>query len=201
MHQVTLPDGTSSTWAYDRCGNCTTTTNPLGATEKFRYDNLNRLVRANLSDGNDVQLKYNAYDDIVFAKDNHTQVAFDYTILGSLMAREQGGKNVKFNYDTEEQLTAVINEKGETYQFERDTKGNIIKEISFDELTKTYERSQAGLVQRIVRSDNRWTAYQHDGLGNVIRADYYDDTWETFDYDKNGLLIETKNEQMTVKLE
>ncbi|MGE7092271.1 hypothetical protein ACQKII_12680 [Lysinibacillus sp. NPDC048646] len=109
--QVTLPDGTSSTWAYDRRGNCTTTTNPLGATEKFRYDNLNRLVRANLSDGNDVQLKYNAYDDIVFAKDNHTQVAFDYTILGSLKAREQGGKNVKFTYDTEEQLTAVIKAK------------------------------------------------------------------------------------------
>ncbi len=199
--QVTLPDGTSSTWAYDRRGNCTTTTNPLGATEKFRYDNLNRLVRANLSDGNDVQLKYNAYDDIVFAKDNHTQVAFDYTILGSLKAREQGGKNVKFNYDTEEQLTAVINEKGETYQFERDTKGNIIKEISFDELTKTYERSQAGLVQRIVRPDNRWTAYQHDNLGNVIRSDYYDDTWETFGYDKNGSLIETANEHVTVKLE
>ncbi|MFC9539006.1 hypothetical protein ACFTQ7_03890 [Lysinibacillus sp. NPDC056959] len=53
---------------YDRGGNCTTTTNPLGATEKFRYDNLNRLVRANLSDGNDVQLKYDAYDDVVFAK-------------------------------------------------------------------------------------------------------------------------------------
>ena len=152
-------------------------------------------------DGNEVQLQYNAYDDIVFAKDNHTQVAFDYTILGSLKAREQGGKNVKFTYDTEEQLTAVINEKGEAYQFERDTKGNIIKEISFDEMEKTYERSLAGLVQRIQRPGDRWTAYQHDNLGNVIRSDYYDDTWETFGYDKNGSLIETANEHVTVKLE
>ncbi|MGE7911738.1 hypothetical protein [Lysinibacillus xylanilyticus] len=198
---MTLPDGTSSTWEYDHRGNCTTTTNPLGATEKFRYDKLNRLIRANLSDGNDVQLKYNAYDDVVFAKDNHTQVAFDYTILGSLMSREQGGKKVKFNFDTEEQLTAVINEKGEAYQFERDTKGNIIKEVGFDELTRTYERSLAGLVQKIQRPGDRWTAYQHDGLGNVIRADYYDNTWETFGYDKNGSLIETENEHVAVKLE
>ncbi|MFJ5562469.1 DUF6531 domain-containing protein [Lysinibacillus xylanilyticus] len=198
---VTLPDGTSSTWTYDRRGNCTTTTNPLGATEKFHYDNSNRLVRANLSDGNDVQLKYNAYDDVVFAKDNHTQVFFDYTILGSLVYREQGGKKVKFTYDTEELLTAVINEKGEAYKFERDTKGNIIKEIGFDELTRTYERSLAGLVQRIQRPGDRWTAYQHDNLGNVIRADYYDDTWETFGYDKNGLLSETENEHVAVKLE
>ncbi|MGE7928267.1 RHS repeat-associated core domain-containing protein [Lysinibacillus xylanilyticus] len=161
---------------------------------------MNRLVRVNLSDGNDVQLKYNSYDDIVFAKDNHTQVAFDYTILGNLVSREQGGKKVKFTYDAEEQLTAIINEKGEAYQFERDTKGNIIKEISFDEMERTYERSQAGLVQRIQRPGDRWTAYQHDGLGNIIRADYYDDTWETFSYDKNGSLIETENEHVTVKL-
>ncbi|MFJ8460749.1 RHS repeat-associated core domain-containing protein [Lysinibacillus xylanilyticus] len=201
LSQVTLPDGTSSTWAYDRRGNCTTTTNPLGATEKFRYDSLNRLIRANLSDENDVQLKYNAYDEVVFAKDNHTQVAFDYTILGSLVSREQGGKKVKFTYDTEEQLTAVINERGETYQFERDTKGDIIKEIGFDEMERTYERSLAGLVQRIQRPGDRWTAYQHDGLGNIIRADYYDDTWETFGYDKNGSLIETENEHVAVKLE
>jgi len=62
-------------------------------------------------DGNDVQLKYNAYNDVIFAKDNHKQVALDYTILGSLISREQGGKKVKFTYDTNEQLTAVINEK------------------------------------------------------------------------------------------
>nr|WP_232337067.1 Imm51 family immunity protein [Lysinibacillus timonensis] len=84
---------------------------------------------------------------------------------------------------------------------ERDAKGNIIKEIGFDDMEKTYERSLAGLVQRIQRPGNRWTAYQHDNLGNVIRADYYDDTWETFTYDKNGMLLETANNHVTVKLE
>ncbi|RTQ92861.1 DUF6531 domain-containing protein [Lysinibacillus telephonicus] len=201
LSKVTLPDGTSSTWEYDDRGNCIATTNPLGATEKYRYDYLNRLVQATLSDGNNVQLQYDGYDDVVFAKDNHTQVSFDYTILGSLKSREQGGKKVRFAYDTEEQLIAVFNEKGEAYQFERDAKGNIIKEIGFDDMTKTYERSLAGLVQRINRPGNRWTAYQHDNLGNVIRADYYDDTWETFSYDKNGLLLETANDHVTVKLE
>ncbi|MFP3917102.1 RHS repeat-associated core domain-containing protein [Lysinibacillus telephonicus] len=53
----------------------------------------------------------------------------------------------------------------------------------------------------ILQPGNRWTAYQHDNLGNVIRADYYDDTWETFTYDKNGLLKETANDHVTVKLE
>ncbi|WP_369128055.1 RHS repeat domain-containing protein [Lysinibacillus sp. CNPSo 3705] len=35
LSQVTLPDGKSSTWAYDRRGNYTTTTiNPPGPIEK-----------------------------------------------------------------------------------------------------------------------------------------------------------------------
>lgn len=62
----------------------------------------NRFAHAKLPDGNDVQLQYDGYDDVVFAKDNHTQVTFDYTILGSLTSREQGGKKVRFAYDTEE---------------------------------------------------------------------------------------------------
>ncbi|MEC1180004.1 RHS repeat-associated core domain-containing protein [Metasolibacillus meyeri] len=95
----------------------------------------------------------------------------------------------------------MINEKGEMYQFERDAKGQIEKEIGFDGMERTYERSPAGLVERILRPANRWTAYQHDALGNIIRTDYFDDTWETFGYDQNGLLTETANEQVTVKLE
>ncbi|MEK4424985.1 hypothetical protein [Solibacillus sp. FSL K6-1523] len=72
-----------------------------------------------------------------------------------MTSRKQGGKKVEFTYDTEEQLTAVINEKGETYQFEQDTKGNISQEIGFDELAKTYERRLAGLVQKIHRPGER----------------------------------------------
>ncbi|MFJ5789255.1 hypothetical protein ACIQXW_10315 [Lysinibacillus sp. NPDC097162] len=56
-------------------------------------------------------------------------------------------------------------------------------------------------MQYIQRPGNRWTAYQHDALGNIIRSDYYDGTWETFAYDKNGSLLETENEHVTVKLE
>jgi len=40
-----------------------------------------RFIQVNLSDDSDVELQYNAYDDIVLAKNNHTQVFFVYTIL------------------------------------------------------------------------------------------------------------------------
>lgn len=62
-------------------------------------------------------------------------------------------------------------------------------------------RSHVGLVQKVLRPGNCWTAYDHDALGNVIRADYFDVNWEKLGYNKNGLLVETANEHVMVKLE
>jgi len=201
LSQVTLPNGANSSWQYDNRGNCISATNPLGAIQRYDYDVLNRLTGAKLADGNNISLAYNAYDDIVRAKDNKTEVSFAYTILGSLQTRTQAGKTVKYQYNTEEQLLSITNEKGELYQFDRDVKGNISKEVGYDGVTRTYERDESGLVQKINRPNDRWTSYEHDKRGNIIRADYSDDTWDTFAYDKNGALVEATNQHTTVKFE
>lgn len=201
LTKVTLPDGTASQWDYDNRGNCIMAVNPLGAVEKYQYDFLNRLVRAKTADGNMVELKYNGYDDIIYAKDNQTEVSFTYTPLGNITSRKQKGKVVQYKYDIEEQLIAVINEKGEVYEFERDVKGNITKEVSFDKVVRTYVRDQSGLVKKICRPGGRFTEYQHDKLKNVIRVDYFDKTWDSFFYNKNGELMEATNGNVTVRYE
>ena len=48
-----------------------------------------------------------------------TGVSFEYTPLGSLKIRKEEGVKVRFEYNTEEQLTAVINENDERYNFSR----------------------------------------------------------------------------------
>ena len=199
--QVSLPDGSSSSWDYDSRGNCTSAVNPLGAVRRYQYDSLNRLVKANLADGNEIQLEYNSYDDVVRAKDKQTEVLFEYTILGSLKSRMQCGRKVEFKYNTEEQLESVINEKGEIYQFERDIKGNISKEVGYDGVTREYERDFSGLLQEVKRPGDRFTRYQHDLLGNIIRVDYHDGTWDTFGYNKNSELVEAKNQHTALKFE
>ena len=157
LSRVTLPDGTTSSWEYDYRGNCLSETNPLGAVQKFQYDELNRLVRANLADGNEVLLSYNAYDDVIRAKDKQTEVSYEYTALGSIRSWKQGGRKIELTYDTEEQLVAITNENGEEYRFERDIKGNISKEAGYDGIIREYERDLSGLVQRINRPAGRWT--------------------------------------------
>jgi len=201
LSKVTLPDGSSSSWEYDWRGNCLTATNALGAVEAYRYDKLNRLVGAKLADGNEVQLAYDGYEDILHAKDRHTEVDFTYTILGSLASRTQGGRKTMYAYNSQEELTSVTNEKGEVYRFERDEKGNIIREEGYDNIIRTYERDYSGLITKINRPGGRFTRYSRDKLGRVIRADYHDGSYEIFAYNKNGALIETENQHTKVKLE
>lgn len=201
LSKVTLPDGSFSAWTYDYKGNCLTSTNAMGAVETYTYDKLNRMIKAKLGDGNEITLVYDAYDDIVHAKDKLTEVKFTYTILGSIASRTQGGHKISYEYNSEEQLISITNEKGEKYCFERDVKGNIIKETGYDNLIRSYERDYSGLVTRINRPNNRYTLYSYDKVGQMIRADYHDKSFETFTYNKNGVLIGAENPYTKIRLE
>lgn len=201
LSSIMLPDGCVSEWKYDYRGNCLNFKSPLGAVETYSYDKLNRLINAKLADGNEVALTYNAYENIIHAKDKYTEVDFTYSILGNITSRTEGERKIQYRYNSEEQLISIINEKGEVYQFERDVKGNIIKETGYDKLVRSYELDYSGLVKKVKRPGGRFTQYTYDKLCRVIRADYHDNSYEEYGYNKNGMLTEVKNQYTTIKLE
>jgi RHS repeat-associated protein len=197
---ATLPDGRASRWVYDPWGRCLTHIQPSGALQTFTYDELDRLVRTALPDYNAIRLRYNAYDEVVQATDDKHDVRFAYTPLGSLKLREEKGATLRFSYNTEEQLTAVINEKGERYRFRRNAVGAIVQEAGFDGLTRRYQRSPGGRVLRIDRPGNRYTEYEYDNAGRILRAEYSDGSWETYGYDLAGRLTSAENQTSSLKL-
>lgn len=169
----------------------------MGAVETYGYDRLNRLAHAKLADGNEVTLAYNSYEDVILAKDKHTEVAFTYDILGNVTSRTEGERKLQYKYNSEAQLISIINEKGESYDFERDEKGNVVKETGFDKQVRTYELDYSGLVKKANRPGGRFTKYTYDKLCRVIRTDYHDKSgriqkewqdnhWVASDYDPLG---------------
>ena len=169
--------------------------------EAYTYDKLNRLVKAKLSDGNEVSLAYNSYEDVVLAKDKYAEIAFTYDILGNVTSRTEGERKLQYQYNSEALLIAIINEKGEKYQLERDAKGNVIRETGYDKQVRRYELDYSGLVKKVCRPGGRFTKYTYDKLCRVVRADYQDRSYEAYKYNKNGLLTEAKNQYTTIKLE
>ncbi len=97
-------------------GNCLSHTGPLGAVERYTYDKLNLLIKANLSDGNEVTLAYNAYEDVVSAKDKYFEIVFTYDILGNIVSRVEGERKLQYRYNNQGHLMSILNEKGEAFQ-------------------------------------------------------------------------------------
>ena len=124
-----------------------------------------------------------------------------YNILGTLETITEGTHKYQYQYDNDNRLTAIVNEKGEIYKFERDRKGNIVKEIGFDKMIRLYDLNYAGQITRIRRPGGRYTKLTYDKRGRVIRTDYHDQSFEEFVYGKNGWLDEVKNQYVTVKFE
>ncbi|WP_188315926.1 DNA/RNA non-specific endonuclease [Chitinophaga agrisoli] len=198
---VTLPDGGRSSWQYDHWGHCIRSVNPLQQEQYFHYDALGRVADVKLPDGNQIQLQYNAYEDVVQARDKHHDVKFLYSPLGSLKMREENGAKIHFLYNKDEQLTGLVNEHGEMYRFARNGRGDIIQETGFDGLTRHYKRDAAGKIIKVHRPAGRYTDYEYDYNGQLIRAEHSDGSWETYSYNRNGQLIEAVNEYCTLKLE
>lgn len=198
--KLILPSNAVTEWKFDVWGRCTEKTDSEKHAQGFNYDTLNRVTRIFLPDDNNLKLAYNAYDDVITAQDKKQKVRFEYTALGSLKLREQNGKKVFYNYNTEEQLTSVINEHGEAYRFARDIKGDIIQEEGFDGLQRHYKRDRAGKVIKTERPGNKFSEFEYDLSGRLSRVEHNDGTWAIYGYNLNGELIEAGNQDSSVKL-
>lgn len=198
---MALPGGAASRWEYDEWGRCITAVNPEGQVQSFGYDLLDRVVRVRQYDGNRVQFRYNAYDEVVYAEDAQHKVHFEYTPLGHLSARKENDSIVRFNYNTEERLVSLINERHEIYRFKYDGRGKVIRETGFDGLVREYIRDSAGKVIRVDRPGNKYSLYEYDLAGRITRIEHSDGTWEIFGYDANGQLTEATNATSTVVLQ
>ncbi len=198
--RLILPDQTATEWKYDVWGRCIERTNAEQQAQVYNYDALDRLIRVFLPDQNNLKLEYNAYDDVIAAQDKSHKVRFEYTPMGSLKLREQNGTKVFFNYNTEEQLTALINEHGEAYRFARNAKGEIIREEGFDGLQRNYKRDRCGKVIKTERPGNKFSEYEYDLAGRMSRVQHSDSSWALYGYNLNGQLIEAVNQHSTLKI-
>ncbi|WP_338794227.1 DUF6531 domain-containing protein [Bernardetia sp. MNP-M8] len=192
-------DGTKSHWKYDELGNLLSSTDPKSNVTRFRYDKMSNVIELYEADGNHHIFEYDDAGNIIRAKDDNREVTFTYWGLGLLKSRSENGHTVIFDYDKEEQLKTITNEKGESYRFTRDGVGDVIGEWGFDGLQRRYHRTLGGRVTRVLRPAQRWTSYHYDGVGNILTSEQYDGYTEFFTYNDDGILVEAANPTSTVQ--
>ena len=180
-------------WEYDSQGNLVTITDPRGNKRIFHHDVLGRVIQVSEPDGNVRRLEYDADDNIIRTRDRYYDVQYQYQGMGRLASRTQGGTTVKFEYDTEEQLKAIINEHGKVYEFELDPLGDVVGELGFDRLTRRYLRDALGQVRRVQRPDGRYSTFSYDPVGRVTDIIHHNGEREKYEYLADGAVIKASN--------
>lgn len=199
LRAITTPDGGQSAWEYDALGRVIRATDPNGNHRQLRYDLAGRVTGVLEPDGNQRALAYDAEGNVTRAKDKQFDVAFQYAGMGRLIARSEAGTTVKFEYDTEEQLTGIVNEHGHAYRFALNPIGDILAESGFDGLIRRYRRDAAGRVTRVQRPGERRSDYFYDPMGRVTRIRHSDGSEEQYQYRPDGELISAENNNTGVE--
>jgi YD repeat-containing protein len=117
------------------------------------------------------------------------QTRFAYTGLNEPARRiNPDGTHVEYHYDTEERLTGVTNEKGQTYRFSHDPAGRILARTDYHGKSHLYSYDPAGQLIQSTDPLQKTTDYTYDPLGRLVQKRFADDRRETFTRDPAGRL-------------
>ena len=199
LMKTVAPDGGTSEWWNDNWSRTIQYSNPKGGVTRYEYDIADNLLRVEEPDGNVRELAYDEEYNVIRAKDRQREVRFAYRGVNKLASRTENGATLRFSYDTEDQLRAVFNEKGERYAFVLDAQGDVKQEIGFDGITRTYERNLAGQVTKVTAPKKKETYYEYDPVGRVTQVTHADGVVETYTYRKDGALLTAANPDAEVE--
>jgi RHS repeat-associated protein len=196
--RIEQPDGAVHQYAFDFLGRLTERIDQAGSRERRRYDLLGRVTHVTEPDGNQRELQYDAEGNVTRAVDAQRNVDFTYRGMGRLSSRREAGTTVTFEYDTEEQLTAITNEHGHVYGFELGATGELLVERGWDGIRRSYLHDLAGRVTQVTRPSGRTSRYQYNPVGRVTEVVHADGSQERYAYRPDGTLIKAQNQDCTV---
>ncbi len=158
-------------WAYNEYRQVISTTNALGYTTRYEYDEQGNLTHIYLPDGSSITMTYDSYGDLLTVTDGEgrtTTNTYDPT-TGDLVAVTDGeGNTTRFGYDSLGRQTVITDANGYAVHIAYDGSDRIV--------SVTDARGQA-------------TRFVYDGNGNL--TDLYDraDGHTHNEYDTSDHLI------------
>jgi RHS repeat-associated protein len=195
------PNGGITRFKRDRLGRAISVEDARGGVQSRTLDLAGRTTEMREPDGNLRVMTYDAQGNLLSARDANSHVELSYCGMSRLATRTEAGTRLQFHYDTEEQLTSIVNEHGHAYSFELGPTGQIDVERGFDGLLRRYHRDRTGQVLRIDRSTDRWTSYTYDPAGRLVAVEYFDGTRESYEYRADGALVAASNDDARVEFE
>ena len=191
---------------YDGWGRPTVVTNALGTEVRLRFDLANNLLKRLMEDGTEEEFVYHGECNVTRVLDAHGLTRLEYDAhyqIGRVIYPDE--TVVSVGYDTENRLTSLTNENGDTHTFELDACGKVRREVAFDGTFTRYSRDALNRVVRVYRQafpdqdyDGLEETITYDAMSRMTRRDFKDGTFQAFERDALGEIITAENEHAHV---
>ncbi len=194
------PDGQEVRYEYDVYGQMVTMREGDRVT-RYEYDKLGRATRILRPDETGIRLEYHANHMVskyVDEQGNTTHYFYEDGLDQITRRVNADGSELRYEYDTERNLTALINENGQRYQFFYDGNENLIKEIGFDGREQNYRYDAGGNLVEHRDGQHLVTVYERNAIGALIKKTARDlrsglQQTSEFAYDAAGRMTKADN--------
>lgn len=184
----------------------------LASATRYEYTVTGRIAAVIDANGNTARFTYNDADQLTDYTDPHgrtTHYHYDDKLTQPTARIDPAGQMVRYEYDPERNLIALINENGDHYRFVYDANERLIKETGFDGRTQHYQYNAAGHLIKHLDSGEVQTEFERDALGRLQtkQSRLIGDAPGThrertrYRHDGAGRLLETYNEHQYLSFE
>ncbi len=200
------PSGAATSLAYDSMGNIGRLTDPLGNVTQFIFNSLNQPVQVIDPQSNITSYTYDANGNKISITDAHGNVTFyenndkgqptkiiDALGYATQLSHGSGCPSCGGGVD---QITSLIDARGNATSFRYDSAGRLIKEVSPSGSSRSYDYDAAGNLIKMKDANGNLTRYAYDPLNRLQEVIYPDGSRKIFSYDSRGNLLSAANQNI-----
>ena len=204
--KICYPDGREEFFTYDNNGNVRTRSTNQGFTMHYLYDELDRLIEANGSNGEHYAYTYDEVGNLTSAADADGNTSlYEYSLSGQLVSvTDELGNRTEYEYDDLDMLTGINRTgDGEVHRTEyiRDVAGNVMKTVDPLGYIEEFAYNKRGELIRKTDKDGYLTEYGYDFNGNLNSIRYSDGREVMMSHDALDKLAEIRDWTGVTKVE
>ncbi|MGW6269268.1 DUF6531 domain-containing protein [Streptomyces sp. NPDC055060] len=199
---ITDPLGRTTEVRRNAFGRICSVTDPSGATTGLTWTVEGHLARREWADGTVESWERDGEGNVLAHTDaagHTTHHAYTHFALAT-RRQEPDGAVYTFAYDTELQLTKVVNPQQLAWRYAFDAAGRLVAESDFNERGLAYTHDAAGRLVSRTNGAGETTVYERDVFGQAVVARADDGRVTSYSYDVYGRLIRTVNPDAEVEL-
>lgn len=218
--QITDATGRKRTLLWDEQARLCGETGFDGLRRSFQHDAQDRIVAVTEQDRRVTRYAYDAAGRVVaVVQPDGTRLQFEHGPLGQLTAFtdadgrrteyryadglaqpseriDPAGHALRYQYDTERNLVALVNPLGEVHRLAYDLDEFLVEDIGFDGRRQAYDWSPAGWLRahrEWTGQDWRVTHFSRDAMGRLLAKATPSGATAAYSHDPMGRLLQARN--------